>query len=206
VNEFKTYSPARAGLFYDCTDPEKMKVLYIAPLVCFAAFVLLLGSCTGDNHSDGDADTLPVSIDTVAVADTIQQSIEPKKPQDVWKYDDDNCIAVRISDVRIDTLTPVQLVEFFNATYTDSMQLEYERIHGDTIFVRVLNEDCLTQRSGTTGAEAYLMVGTFTLTESPRINYVYFDFEEGDHAVPGTYSRKMWYEKSERYKELNRKK
>jgi len=37
-----------------------------------------------------------------------------------------------------------------------------------------------------------MATATYTLTEAKGINYVDFDFEEGDHAVPGTYSRESF--------------
>ena len=55
--------------------------------------------------------------------------------------------------------------------------------------VEVINAEYLTQRMGSSGAQAYLASVTFTLTENPQIKKVKFIFEEGDHAMPGTYSR-----------------
>jgi hypothetical protein len=34
-----------------------------------------------------------------------------------------------------------------------------------------------------------MAIATYTLTEMAGIKYVHYDFEEGDHAEPGTYSR-----------------
>jgi hypothetical protein len=42
---------------------------------------------------------------------------------------------------------------------------------------------------GTTGATAYIEAVTYTLTSLKNIHYVEFDFKEGDHAIPGRYSR-----------------
>ncbi|MBI5896925.1 MAG: hypothetical protein HZB24_13295, partial [Desulfobacterales bacterium] len=42
---------------------------------------------------------------------------------------------------------------------------------------------------GTTGATAYLQAVTYTLTSVPSIKSVAFDFEAGDHAMPGRYAR-----------------
>jgi hypothetical protein len=180
-----------------------MKISVVS-IILFLFLLLHLCSCSGEQPSSNNSDSLKNSSAVGSGTDT-SASPQVKHPESVWTYDDVNSIAVRTGNTKIDTLTPVQLIEFFNATYTDSLQLQYQRINADTIFVRVLNAAYLTQRSGSTGAEAYLMIGTFTLTESPRINYVYFDFEEGDHAVPGTYSRKYWYDRAEANKALNNK-
>ena len=61
--------------------------------------------------------------------------------------------------------------------------------------VEVINDECLTQRMGTTGAEIFLVEATFTLTEYDNIKFVNFIFEEGDHAVPGLYSREDYLKK-----------
>ncbi len=42
---------------------------------------------------------------------------------------------------------------------------------------------------GTAGAQSYIATITYSLTELAEINYVNFDFKEGDHALPGTYKR-----------------
>jgi hypothetical protein len=55
--------------------------------------------------------------------------------------------------------------------------------------VEVINAEYLTQRMGSSGAQAYLASVTFTLTENPQIKEVKFIFEGGDHAMPGTYTR-----------------
>lgn len=55
--------------------------------------------------------------------------------------------------------------------------------------VEVINAEYLTQRMGSSGAQAYLASVTFTLTEDPQIKKVKFIFEEGDHAMPGIYTR-----------------
>lgn len=62
----------------------------------------------------------------------------------------------------------------------------------DTVTVEVINGRYLTQRMGTTGANAFLAAATFTLTEHEDINAVNFVFKQGDHAIPGLYSRDMF--------------
>jgi hypothetical protein len=64
-----------------------------------------------------------------------------------------------------------------------------QKIEGDTAFVRIVDDQRLTQQMGTTGATAYLQAVTYTLTSVPSIQFVAFDFEAGDHAVPGRYAR-----------------
>jgi hypothetical protein len=59
----------------------------------------------------------------------------------------------------------------------------------ETAFVVVSASEVLTEQMGTTGAECYLASVTFTLTSIPGIEEVMIDFDEGSHAVPGSYRR-----------------
>jgi hypothetical protein len=63
------------------------------------------------------------------------------------------------------------------------------KVNFDTAFIVIDNSNYLTQQMGTTGADEYLAKLTFSLTELESINFVNLNFEEGDHAVPGTYER-----------------
>lgn len=68
-------------------------------------------------------------------------------------------------------------------------QVKLLNVKNHTASVEVINAEYLTQRMGSSGAQAYLASVTFTLTENPEIKKVNFIFEEGDHAMPGIYSR-----------------
>ena len=85
-----------------------------------------------------------------------------------------------------------ELISEFNKNYnqTDEMpQLKWIKTEGDTIFVKVLNDNYLTQRMGSAGAGEFMKQAVLTLTEMEEIKYVDFNFEEGDHAAPGKYDR-----------------
>lgn len=71
-------------------------------------------------------------------------------------------------------------------------KLKFIDVQIGIISVEVINARYLTQRMGTTGAGAFMATATFTLTEHENIDAVNFVFEEGDHAVPGVYSRSVF--------------
>jgi hypothetical protein len=75
------------------------------------------------------------------------------------------------------------------------VQLQYVKTSHDTLFVKIPDSEVLTQQMGTTGAKGYGISCTYTLTELPGIRYVHFDFEEGDHARPGTSDRNSWIQR-----------
>lgn len=47
---------------------------------------------------------------------------------------------------------------------------------------------------GSAGAESFMISTTFSLTELKGVNYVSYDFEEGDPSRPGVYNRNSWDE------------
>lgn len=105
----------------------------------------------------------------------------------IWEYDaekDSMLFNHKPSD-----LTPKIAIEKINLRYIDIVNLELVRSSKDTVFVRIFDANNLTQRMGTTGAFGYLAETTYSLTEIPHINFVHFDFKEGDHASPGLYQR-----------------
>jgi hypothetical protein len=62
-------------------------------------------------------------------------------------------------------------------------------VRDDTAFVRIDEDEQLTQQMGSAGATSYLQAVTYTLTSIAGIDHVDFDFDEGDHAAPGRYTR-----------------
>jgi hypothetical protein len=74
----------------------------------------------------------------------------------------------------------------------DPPKLKLRGVKDRTVTVEVINASYLTQRMGSSGAEEFMAVATYTLTEHSDMQTVHFIFEEGDHAVPGPYSRKYF--------------
>ncbi len=60
------------------------------------------------------------------------------------------------------------------------------------VTVEVINAWYLTQRMGTTGADAFMATAVYTLTEHETVDAVHFVFPKGDHALPGVYSRDIF--------------
>jgi hypothetical protein len=87
--------------------------------------------------------------------------------------------------------TPAKLIDALNDIFSrDGWPLIIlDHIENDTAYVHISDETQLTQSMGTTGATAYIEAVTYTLTSLKSVNYVDFNFTEGDHAVPGRYSR-----------------
>lgn len=91
-------------------------------------------------------------------------------------------------NLKVGNWTPQDAIDAVNIKYPQ-IKLERVKQSNDTIFVRIDDATYLTQQTGSAGARAYLAEATFALTELDSIQAVYFNFKEGDHASPKTYTR-----------------
>jgi hypothetical protein len=175
--------------------------------------ILLLVSCknqgTSKSSNQQDAVSESLASDFLKLQDSIRLTNSSKPDIEltraIWIYDVMADTIVQIKEVNRDILTSVKLIDLINTEYNNQVHIDFSRIAGDTIFIEINNPDYLTQQMGSSGAEAFMISTTFTLTELPRIEYVNFDFQEGDHASPGTYSRKQYWDWLEENKKLNKK-
>jgi len=87
-----------------------------------------------------------------------------------------------------DSLTPSAVIRFINNNYPN-IKLEMVKTSGDTIYLRIPEATYLTQQMGSSGPTMYFAMAVYNLTEIPGIRFANFDFEEGDHAQPDTFTR-----------------
>ncbi len=95
---------------------------------------------------------------------------------------------IKNPDADMFNLEPVDMVDAINFKYPQ-IKLEWIKQEGNKAFIKIADASYLTSNSGTEGANAYIAEVTFSLTELKGINEVNFNFTEGDHARPGTYTR-----------------
>lgn len=87
---------------------------------------------------------------------------------------------------------PLLIEEEINKNYPppESPGLKFKKIEDNIAYIQILNGEMLTQRMGSSGAEGYIAMITFSFTSIENVSHVYlFGFPEGDHAAPGCYSR-----------------
>jgi hypothetical protein len=60
---------------------------------------------------------------------------------------------------------------------------------GNAAYVTINDGNLLAQRMGTHGAISYMNAVTYSLASVHQINCVSFEFQEGDHAIPGKYCK-----------------
>ncbi len=68
--------------------------------------------------------------------------------------------------------------------------IKFKKIKDNIAYIEILDGEMFTQRMGTSGAEGYITMITFSFTSIDDVSHVcIFGFEEGDHAAPGCFSR-----------------
>lgn len=84
--------------------------------------------------------------------------------------------------------SPNELISILNRRQA-KCKIEYIDILCDTIIIRILDDEYLTEQMGTTGADCFMAETIYTLTENDLIKFVRFEMDFGSHASPGLYSR-----------------
>lgn len=97
----------------------------------------------------------------------------------------------QLRSVDRNALTGDSLEKIINKSWP-RIELNFIKISNDTAFISIPDSEVLTQQMGSAGAMNYLISTTYSFTELIGINHVSFDFEEGDHGVPGVYDRNSW--------------
>jgi hypothetical protein len=160
-------------------------------------FVLLLVSVLvvscKDSKKDSEGELNEDSTESIVFSKAL---IDEKDPA-LWIYDYDADIPMKNWEIKDLNITSKEWIDFLNSQ-NKNVRLEYSKHSGDTLFVEIKESTFLTQQMGSAGADAYLSVATYTLTEAKNVNYVHFDFEEGDHAIPGIYSRQYYIDRNKR--------
>ncbi|BDX37807.1 hypothetical protein CYCD_11940 [Tenuifilaceae bacterium CYCD] len=119
------------------------------------------------------------------------ENIEIKKLYWYTEYDSIKNQEFLVKGNQIDSccLTLPQTIEILNKRKTDC-KLELSNLIKDTIVVKIINDEYLTERMGSTGAFCYLAETVYTLTDEENYKYIKIEMEYGSHASPGVYSRK----------------
>ncbi|RZF61962.1 hypothetical protein EWE74_03865 [Sphingobacterium corticibacterium] len=157
--------------------------------------LLILG--VGCNPSRQQGEEQYDESDTMKM-DTVQQVENPfiyVPTEAFWEYQYDTVTLdfkpVKVREVPADSLTAEGIETMINHTWPN-VQVRYIETFGDTVYLEIPESTVLTQQMGTAGAEQFMVSTTYSFTELPDVRYVAFGFEEGDHAVPGVYSRNSW--------------
>ncbi len=140
----------------------------------------------------------PATIEDTVTA-TVEDTVTTIAEHYIWQSTLDNSTGklqlVAVRPVPPDSIQPASVVALINKSNTQTgyaIRLDFIKTSGDTVYLKIVDATYLTQQMGSTGPRLFLSGVVYTLTGFNGINYVNLDFEEGDHAAPGTYSRESF--------------
>lgn len=142
--------------------------------------IVVLSSCNRQAEQQAER----ASAVEVDEGKTVVPNLDP-----MWQYDGDSDSFVKVNTIDDNLLTQELVFEILNRKYNGQVELVFDTYRGDTIYVRIADAIHLSENMGSTGSWAYLGEATYSLTELDGVDNVFFDFEEGSHAVPGVYNR-----------------
>jgi hypothetical protein len=155
------------------------KELYLVLL----STIFMIGSCRTDSTKVTNEN---ISTKSAALEDLGKTVLVP------WSVElNDSTQMMEIKknpDADMTNLGPNDIIDAINYKYPQ-IKLEWIKQEGNKAFIKIADARYLTSGSGTEGANAYMAEVTFSLTELKGINEVNFNFTDGDHARPGTYTR-----------------
>ena len=129
---------------------------------------------------------------TVSDADSVGDSVGSKEinlpPYNVEINEKTGQLSLVRSNQNLEGAGVDDIVAAINKKYPD-IKLDLVKAGNDTISLKIDDATQLTQGMGSAGAESYLAELTYSLTELKGVKAVRLDFEEGDHAMPGVYTR-----------------
>jgi len=152
--------------------------------------ILLLIGCNTRQRDDS------IKVDTIEKGKSgSENSVVDQPIEAIWAYEynqlSDEFELKQLRAIDKDTLTGETLEKIINKTWP-KVQVKFIGISNDTVFISIPESEVLTQQMGSAGAESFMISTTFSFTELKGINFVSFDFKEGDHGVPGVYNRNSW--------------
>ncbi len=152
--------------------------------------ILLIIGCNPRQQEDRATDDINAKSEIGSESSVVYDPLEA-----IWGYDynqqTEEFELKQLRSVDNVTLTGETLEKIINKSWP-AVQIKFIRTSNDTVFVSIPDSKVLTQQMGSAGAESFMISTSFSLTELEGINYVSFDFEEGDHARPGVYNRNSW--------------
>lgn len=155
--------------------------------------VLLIVSCSTKQQEDKDIDEAEEKSEI-----ELESTVVHDPSEAIWLHDyNQQTGEFEIKQIRAvshDTLSGEAIEKIINKTWP-KVQIEFIRTSNDTTFIFIPDSEVLTQQMGTAGAKSFIISTTFSFTELKGISYVSFDFEEGDHGIPGVYTRNSWDKK-----------
>lgn len=151
-----------------------------------ALFMLITLSCQNESRKSTTEEIQGDPAPTIA--EGVEAPLAALPYVAVFNEESEQLEAERNPEFNRTLLTVDAMTQALRTNYPE-IALEINRVSNDTLFVQIADARYLTQQMGSSGAQIYILEATYAYTELPEITVVHFDFAEGDHAIPGNYSR-----------------
>lgn len=152
---------------------------------------ILLNSCVSDSQqSDQDQDSAVV-IDSASIVDTTSGiDLTPPALPFVVIFNEETERFDIVENTENQDFTPNGngYIEALNSKYPE-INIRMGDRRQDTLDVFIDDATYLTQSIGSAGANSYLAEATYAFTTLDSVNVVNFNFDTGDHATSGPYTR-----------------
>lgn len=174
---------------------NKLNFRVILSLLLGFIFIITLERCqcnTGSSDTNADTDTIATIIEEEEIDEEKRSGYYPEFAFFYLEFDE-NLGTERIIKQRVidETIDPEFIQKQLNLTYPDVIINNIDQ-KDDVMNVIIEDATFLTQQMGTYGAQEYLLHVVYAFTSLPDIKAVNFQFKEGDHAEPRTYTREDW--------------
>ncbi|HET9056116.1 MAG TPA: hypothetical protein VFN30_04635 [Chitinophagaceae bacterium] len=150
--------------------------------IIFFYIIMFFIAC--NNSSDKRADE-EMAKDTFAFGES------PMDTLIFWNVNEEAGTRKKVLTEPIEHPNVQAIINGLNMLYPDVI-LQYGNITNDTLNLTIPQSETLTYKMGSAGASQYFATACINLFEIPSINYIHFDFTEGDHAKPGTFNRNQF--------------
>ncbi|MBI2730530.1 MAG: hypothetical protein HYX40_07250 [Sphingobacteriales bacterium] len=147
-----------------------------------ATTFLFLLSC---NNSADNVTDKEVTNDTLSFGEN------PGDTLYFWNVNNEQSTRTKVYTEEVSNPNVQAIINGLNMVYPDIL-LQFNNVSNDTLNVSIPQSEKLTQQMGTSGASQYFATACVNLFEAHSINYIHFDFKEGDHARPGIFSRQQF--------------
>ena len=145
-------------------------------------FILILFTVSCNNSADNTKEAEIDSVDMPMIRMLWQAGLNDSTG---------NLEMVQVPTEDAGAANDADMISYLNET-NPQIQLSHVKTSGDTIYLHIADAEYLTQRMGSSGPVSYLATVVYNLTDLPGVNFVNIDFEEGDHASPGTFTRETF--------------
>jgi hypothetical protein len=150
----------------------KKRTFYVLTIIVFSA-------C---QRGEDNAATTVEGLDTILKEHTLELPYNASYNEATQK------IELNQTVIQGNSLNVEEMLNAINIKYP-KIALKFLSQKSDTIYVKIANAAYLGEQMGSSGSMIFLAEATFALTEIEGIKAVNFNFQEGDHAAPGTYTR-----------------